>query len=100
VYNNNNNNNNNNNKLNIIYKFAFLFIKYIIFLYCYAPWRSKRISWCGRSILLIGRGEFSMTLGYSARGGSCVFEEKTMLLGNATLVKKDCDIVRKIVILW
>jgi len=38
-------------------------------------------------------------LGYFARGGSCLFEEKTMLLSNATLVKKDCEMVKRIVIL-
>jgi len=48
-----------------------------------------------------------MTLGYFVHGGSGLFKEKTMLLGRISvkkhceigIVEKDCDFVRKTVIL-
>jgi len=51
-----------------------------------------------KSILLIGRREVPMMLEYAARGGSYLFEEKTMLLGNGILVKKHCEMEKRIVI--
>jgi len=36
-----------------------------------------------------------MTLRYSARGGSGLFEEKRRLLGNGISVKKHCEIEKK-----